>query len=65
MTAFTQTRLGLDYGAATSATVAFLIGLGLALALLALFAGLLALPGVTDPLYRYAPGGPDLQRGFA
>jgi hypothetical protein len=65
MTALTQTRLTLAYRLAPSLTVAFLITLGLGLALLALIAGLLALPGLTNPLYPYAPGGPDLQRSFA
>ncbi|HSM17991.1 MAG TPA: hypothetical protein VK845_13475 [Gemmatimonadales bacterium] len=65
MTALTQTRRALAYRPAPAPTVAFLIALGLGLALFALVAGLLALPGLTDPLYPYAPGGPDLQRGLA
>lgn len=65
MTALTQTRRALAFRPAPSLTVAFLIALGLGFTLLALVAGLLALPAVTDPLYPFAPGGPDLQRGFA
>jgi hypothetical protein len=65
MTALTQTRRALAYRPAHSLTVAFLIALGLGLTLLALVAALVALPAVTDPLYPYAPGGPDLQSGFA
>lgn len=65
MTALSQTRQGSAYRPAASLTVGFLIALGLALTLLALVAGLLALPAVTDPLYPLAPGGPDLQRAFA
>ena len=65
MTALTQTRSALAYRSAPSLTVAFVIVLGLGLALLALVASLLALPAVTDPLYPFPPGGPDLQRAFA
>jgi hypothetical protein len=65
MTSLTQTRRTPAYRLAPSLTVVFPITLGLGLALLALIAGLLALPGLTDPLFPYAPGGPDLQRSFA
>jgi len=65
MTTLTQTRRTLAYRLAPSRIVVLLITLGLGLALLALIAGPPALPGLTNPLYPYAPGGPDLQRSFA
>lgn len=65
MTALTQTRRAQAHRPAPSLTVAFLIALSVGLTLLALVAGLLALPAVTDPLYPFPPGAPDLQRAFA
>jgi hypothetical protein len=64
MTALTQTRRTLAYRLAPSLTVAFLITLGLGLALLALIAGLLALPELMSPVSPFGPGGPDSQRNF-
>jgi len=64
MTALTQTRRTLAYRLTPSLTVALLITLGLGLALLALIAGLLALPELMSPVSPYGPGGPDLQRNF-
>jgi hypothetical protein len=64
MTALTQSRRDVAYRLAPSLTVALVITLGLGLAL-ALATGVLAWPELTNPLYPYAPGEPDLQRSFA
>jgi hypothetical protein len=64
MTTLAQTRRTLAYRLAPSLTVAFLITLGLGLALLALIASLVALPELMSPVSPYGPGGPDLQRNF-
>jgi hypothetical protein len=63
MTALTQSRRAPVYRLAPSLTVALLITLGLGLAL-AVATGLLAWPDLTNSLYPYAPGEPDLQRSF-